>query len=139
MINELRALITTKLNTIKSEYGIVEIGYRLASDQKMYPHVIWYIDPITPEDMGRYDFTIDFEVWGKNESKVFSIMEGIEKLFRFNNAPNNTILPTFYTISSGTVEDPDKTLVHGVVRMNCQVYEVGVTDSNILNPVVTSS
>lgn len=134
MINELRTLVTTRLNSLKSTYGIKEIGYRVASDQKMYPHVIWSIDPITPEDMGRYDFIIDFHVWGKSESNVYRIMEAIEKLLRFKNDPTEVILPTFYTISSGIVEDPDKTLVHVVVRVECQVYETGVTDDSILNP-----
>ena len=139
MINELRALITTRLGELKTEYGIKEIGYRVASDQKMYPHVIWYIDPISPDDMGRYDFTLDFEVWGKSESVVFNIMEAIEHYLRFRNDPTEKILPTFYHVSSGTVDDPDKTLVHGVVRMQCQVYEAGVTDSSILEPVATTS
>ena len=32
MINDLRTLIELRLNSIKTEYGIREIGYRLASD-----------------------------------------------------------------------------------------------------------
>ena len=138
MINELRAVITTQLSRIKVPCGINEIGYRVASDQKMYPHVIWDIDPITPTDMGRYDFIIDFNVWGKDEAKVFSIMDKIDWLLRFYNIPNNKILPTFYTMSMGTVDDPDKTLVHGVVRVQCQVYEVDASNDNILNPVIAS-
>ena len=40
MINDLRTLVDTRLNSIKTEYGIKDIGYRLASDQKAFPHVV---------------------------------------------------------------------------------------------------
>ena len=132
MINDLTTLITVRLNSIKTEYGITEIGYRIASDQKMFPHVVWDITTITPTDMGRYDFLLDFHVWGKEEGPVFDIMDAIKDLLRFWNNPTETIMPTFYEMSEGTVDDPDKTLIHGVVRMQCQVYETGVTDSGIL-------
>lgn len=134
MINDLRKLIDIKLNSIKTTYGIKDIGYRLASDQKQFPHVVWDITTISPTDMGRNDLLIDFHVWGKDENVVFNVMEAIRKLLQFLNAPDATakILPTFYDMSSGTIEDPDKTLVHGVVRVQCQVYETGVTDSGIL-------
>lgn len=134
MINDLRTLIDTKLNSIKTTYGIKDIGYRLASDQAQYPHVVWDITTISPTDMGRFDLLLDFHVWAKDETAVFNIMDAIRELFQFLNAPDSTakLLPTFYDMSSGTIEDPDKTLVHGVVRMQCQVYETGVTDSGIL-------
>lgn len=132
MTNYLRALIDTRLNSIKTEYGIVEIGYRLASDQKMFPHVVWDITTTTPADMGREDYLLDFHVWGKAESTVFTIMDAIKDLFMFRNDPTEHILPTFYEMSAGTVDDPDKTLIHGVVRLQCQVYEVGVTNASIL-------
>ena len=133
MTNYLRALIDTRLNSIKTEYGIAEIGYRLASDQKLYPHVVWDITTTTPADMGREDYLLDFHVWGKAELTVFTIMDAVKDLFMFRNDPTDNILPTFYEMSAGTVDDPDKTLVHGVVRLQCQVYSTGVTDSGILN------
>lgn len=132
MTNELRALIDTKLDTLKQPLGIKDIGYRLASDQKLFPHVVWYITGISPMDMGRFDYALEFHVWGREEATVFQIMDEIIKLLAFSNDPTNEIYPTFYDSSSGTVDDPDKTLVHGVVRMRCQVYEVGVTDRGIL-------
>ena len=135
MINELRSLINTKLNSIKDEYGIKEVAYRLASDQKMFPHIVWEITTIAPTDMGRHDFMLDIDVWGKDEETVFDIMEAVIELLAFSNDPDNNILPTFYDTSAGTVGDTDKTLVHGVIRTECQCYETGVTDDGILNPV----
>lgn len=133
MTNDIRILVDSRLNSIKTSYGIKDIGYRLASDQKVYPHVVWDITTTTPADMGREDYLIDFHVWGKEEIGVFQIMDAIKDLFMFRNVPTNTILPTFYEMSAGTIEDPDRTLAHGVVRMQCQVYETGATDSGILN------
>lgn len=132
MINDLRRLVDLRLNSIKTEYGIQDIGYRLASDQKVYPHVVWDITTITPADMGRSDVLLDFHVWGKKEDDVFRIMDAIRDLLMFRNDPQQTILPTFYEQSEGTVDDPDKTLVHGVVRMQCQVYERPETNASIL-------
>ena len=133
MTNDLRILVDTRLNSIKTANGIKDIGYRLASDQNAYPHVVWDITTVTPADMGREDYLLDFHVWGRKESDVFTIMDAIKDLFMFRNDPQSTILPTFYEMSAGTVEDPDRTLVHGVVRMQCQVYLTGATDSGILN------
>lgn len=132
MINDLRRLIELRLNSIKTEYGIKEIGYRLASDQKAFPHVVWDITTITPTDMGRSDVLLDFHVWGREEAVVFTIMDAIRDLLMFRNDPQETILPTFYDMSEGTIDDPDRTLIHGVVRMQCQVYEAGATNASIL-------
>lgn len=132
MINDLRRLIELRLNSIKTEYGIKEIGYRLASDQKAFPHVVWTITTITPTDMGRSDVLLDFHVWGREEAVVFTIMDAIRDLLMFRNDPQETILPTFYDMSEGTIDDPDRTLIHGVVRMQCQVYEAGATNASIL-------
>ena len=130
--NQLRILVDTHLKALQSICGIKEIGYRRASDQKMYPHVVWEITGIDPVDMGRADYTIHFDVWGRRETEVFNIMDAIVKDLEFLNEPQWGILPTFYNMSSGTVDDPDKTIIHGIVRIECQVYDTEVTDKAIL-------
>ena len=132
MTNKLRALIDTRLNDLKTSLGIKEVGYRRASDQKMFPHVVWEILSASPMDMGREDYIIDFDVWGKSEAKVFEIMDAIRHDLEFLNSPTNDILPTFYDVSMGTVDDPDQTLVHGVIRVHCQVYSTAVSDRNLI-------
>lgn len=137
MTNDLRLLIDQQLNSIKTEYGIADIGYRRASDQKVYPHVVWDITTTQPMDMGRTDYMLDFHIWGREETVVFNIMDAIRDLLMFKNLPTTEltedILPTFYDMSGGTVDDPDKTLVHAVIRFQCQVYKKGVTSDGILN------
>lgn len=135
MINYVRNLVEIRLNSIKTQFNIQDVGYRRASDQKLFPHVVWEIISITPLDMGRSDFTIDIDVWGRSEVQVFEIMDAIREIFLFRNDPQDTILPTFYETSSGTVEDSDRSIVHGIVRLECQVYAVGATDASILKGV----
>lgn len=130
--NDLRLLIQERLNSIKTEYGLTEISYKIANDAKMYPHIVYDFTSITPMDMGRSDYLLDISIWAKDQFLAFDIADTIRELFQFWNAPNNAILPTFYEMSFGEIEDPDKSIVHLVMRLECQVYETGVTDSGIL-------
>lgn len=132
MINDLNRLITRRLNDIKTEYGIKEISFQTARKDAEYPHIVFSFSGITPADMGRQDFMVDVDVWSKDPFEVFQIMDAVKNVFAFRNDPQEEILPTFYEMSSGTVDDPDRTLVHGIVRLECQVYEAGATDASIL-------
>lgn len=136
--NSLRILIDTHLKALKSACGIKEIGYRRASDQKAFPHVVWNISSVSPMDMGREDYIVDFDVWTRSEAEAFDIMDAIKRDLEFLNEPSWGILPTFYNTSMGTIDDPDKTLVHGVVRTECQVYQSGITDAGILGKELTN-
>lgn len=132
MINELRQIVESRLNSIKTQYGIVEISYRIAKRDQMYPHIVFDITDITPTDMGRSDILLDVHIWGKDQAVAFNIMDAVLELFAFKNTPNESILPTFYEASGGSVEDPDKSLIHLVVRIQGQVYKSGATDAGIL-------
>lgn len=130
--NDLRTLIDIRLNSIKTEYGIKDIGYRLGSDQKLFPSIVWDITTTQPTDMGRMDYLLDFHVWGRTEIVCFDIMDAIRDLMTFRNDPQDNFLPTFYEQSGGTVDDPDRSLVHCVLRMQAQVYDRTATDRSIL-------
>ena len=79
--NELRLIIQNRLNSVKTEYGIHEISYRTACDEKMFPHVVYDFSDVAPADMGRLDFTLDFHIWDKNQYTAFQIMDAIRELF----------------------------------------------------------
>ena len=134
--NELRQIIQKRLNAIKTEYGIHEISYRIAYDEQMFPHVVYDFSDVAPADMGRLDFTLDFHIWDKNQYTAFQIMDAIRELFAFWNAPDaltaQTIYPTFYELSGGSVDDPDKTIVHLVLRFQGQAYDGSATDAEVL-------
>lgn len=122
--NDLRRYIEYALNSIKTEYSLPDqaITYRIASDANMYPHIVYEITAMTPTDMGREDYTVDIHVFTKDQAYALNLADGIVDLFSFNNAPQATILPTFYLVSTGNLEDPDKTICHTVVRFEVQNY-----------------
>lgn len=132
MTNSLRILVGTRMQALKTALKIKDMGYRRASDQKEFPYIVWNFTDIRPMEMGRQDYIIDFDVWTKSELEAFEIMDAIEQDLTFLNIPQFGILPTFYLTSKGTIDDPDKTIIHGLVRMECQVYAEGVTDAGIL-------
>lgn len=136
MTNELRQIIMARLNTIKDTQGLTEIGYMQVDNEHLFPHIVVDFTGMSPTDMGRQDFLMDVHIWAKNTEKAFDIMDAVRGLFCFWNAPDKltgqTIYPTFYEMSGGQVEDPDKTLVHLVLRAQGQVYPKDAADSAIL-------
>lgn len=132
MTNELRRVIIARLNNIKTQYGISEIGYRLVQDEQMFPHLVVDFSSVSPTDMGREDFLMDIHIWSKDNAVAFDIMDAVRDLFSFWNSPQDTILPTFYEMSGGQVDDPDKTVIHLVLRCSGQVYKTSATDAGII-------
>ena len=136
MTNYLRQIIISRLNDIKTTHGITEIGYRQVQDDNLFPHLVVDFTSMTPTDIGREDYLIDIHIWSKDNKVAFDIQDDIREMFRFWNAPNEltnqTILPTFYEMSGGQIDDPDKTLCHLVMRIQAQVFESTETSSTIL-------
>ena len=132
MTNELRRVIIARLNNIKTQYGISEIGYRLVQDEQMFPHLVVDFPSVSPTDMGREDFLMDIHIWSKDNAVAFDIMDAVRDLFSFWNSPQDMILPTFYEMSGGQVDDPDKTVIHLVLRCSGQVYKTSATDAGII-------
>lgn len=132
MINDLRLVIQNRLNSIKTEHGLTEVSYRVAMNDQIFPHIVYDFTTITPTDMGREDFLLDVHIWTKDQYAAFNILDACRDLLMFWNAPNESILPTFFEMSAGSVDDPDKSIVHLVLRLQVQVYEAGETDSAIL-------
>lgn len=133
--NTLRALIQTKLLALKDTFSIQEVSYRVASNDQIFPHIVYDFTSITPSDMGREDYLIDIHIWDRSDhqARAFNILDAISKALAFDNAPGEVILPTFYEQSVGQIDDPDKTLVHLVYRAQAQVYDQGVTNDGIIN------
>ena len=122
--NDLRLLVERTLQAIKGQFGLAQnsITYRIASDQTMFPHIVYTISGMTPTDEGREDYTVDFDIWTKDQMLSLEIEDFVVDLFSFRNDPRKNILPTFYLVSTGNLEDPDKTLCHSVVRFQVQNY-----------------
>lgn len=124
MTNDTRRVIEARLNSIKTQFNLAEISYRLASEDAMYPHLVWEITDINPVELGREDFTIDVHVWTRDQFQAFDIADAVIELFKYWNTPQQGILPTFYETATIPVDDPDKTIIHVVARLEGQVYDI---------------
>ena len=122
MINEARRVIEARLNSIKTTYNIAEISYRLASEDAMYPHIVWDFTTMSPTEQGRRDATFDVHVWSRDQFEAFQIADAVIDLFAYANVPQADILPTFYETSVFPADDPDKSIVHVVARLEGQMY-----------------
>lgn len=126
MINEFREMVQARLSSIQTEFNISAISYRLASEDAMYPHIVWDITTINPREQGREDITLDVHVWARSQFTAYEIAEAVLDLFYYANVPveEDGIYPTFYETSTFTVDDPDKSIIHVVARLEGQVYDV---------------
>lgn len=133
MTNELRENIVWMLQLIEPEYEPT-ISYKVASDDAMYPHVVYDLVTTVPNDMGREDYVLDIHIWDKFPYRAYEILDAYKEIFAFRNDPSSgsNILPTFYETSSGAIDDPDKTITHLVLRLQVQVYQRTATDRGIL-------
>lgn len=120
--NKLRALVEARLNGIKTAFNIAEISYREATDDALFPHLVFLFSNIAPTDHGREDYTLDVHVWAKDNHTAWEIGDTVAGLFTYYNAPGPDILPTFYEANVGQVEDTDHDIAHVVVRIQAQTY-----------------
>lgn len=120
--NEIRKLVLEELDRIKESTGVKSVYFEDAPDDAMYPHVIFSFSGTNLDDMNRKDFTIDVDVYTKDNPERYDIVDMIEDAFVFKNAPQEDILPTFYLLSRVDVLDQDKSIKHTVIRLECQNY-----------------
>jgi len=123
--NQLREVIKDKLEHLRDNFPEIKsdgIAYGQVSTSVMYPHVVYDFSDMDPMDMGREDLTLDVHVWTKDRAQSFDIIDEVVDLLSFSNDPQPYILPTFYFTSAGTIDDPDKSICHAVVRFQVQNY-----------------
>ena len=118
--NDLKKLVQTKLKTVCDN-----VYFELASDDALYPHVVFTFRSLNLNDLSRQDYTLDIDVWskGKSTTAIDDLCDTIENLLQGENLPQKDILPTFYTIDRKTILDEDKTIRHRLIRFQVQNYE----------------
>lgn len=118
--NELRKLVKSALVEFCSN-----TYFELADEEELYPHIVFNFDNVDLGDLSRDDNIIEIHLWDKgNSAQAIEDMEDqIEEKFRNWNAPQDTILPTFFVIDRRRVEDEDKKIKHRVIRVQVQNYE----------------
>lgn len=120
--NDLRKVIYTRLNGLLDEYPIKEVSYRLADDVTMFPHIVYDIDSISLTDE-RDDVIVNVDIFDKDNKRIEDIADDVVALFKAENVPQETILPTFYFDSRRNLPDEDKTIRHINIRFTSQYYE----------------
>lgn len=122
--NDLRKLIVEKLTAIKTEYNLKEVYFFEADDKKMYPHLVVNLGGVDIGDFFRKDYTVEIDIYTRNNPKLSAnVGDAIEDIFCNSNAPNETILPTFFLQTRLKVDDQDKDITHEVIRLQCQLYD----------------
>ena len=117
--NDLKKLIQTKLKTLTTN-----VFFETATDDKLYPHVVFDFRTIDLGDLSRQDYVLEIDVWDKGTSttRVDELSDKIEDLLQAQNLPQTNILPTFYKIDRKSIYDTDKSIKHRLIRFQIQNY-----------------
>lgn len=117
--NDLRELVQSKLKTICND-----VYYEVAADDAMYPHIVFNFNSIDLNDLSRDDLMMEVDVWDKSKSAVAveNLADKVDELFRTQNLPRETILPTFFMESRRSVSDPDVLIRHRLLKIQIQNY-----------------
>lgn len=116
--NDLRKYIKSQLDTVAPTF------YQDASDQAMYPHLVYDFKDIDLGDYYRQDYILIVDVWHKNsQADAEDMSDALCELLSVKNAPQQTILPTFYRESRKNILDEDKDINHIQLRFQVQVYD----------------
>lgn len=117
--NALKKLIQTKLKTLTSN-----VYFEIATDNAMYPHIVFNFDSINLGDLSRQDYMLNIDIWdkGNNSTAIDQLADQVEALLQAQNLPQTTILPTFYLVDRRSILDEDKQIKHRLVRFQVQNY-----------------
>lgn len=109
-----------------AEHGIKEVYYEIASDDKMYPHIVFSFDTINTGDLYRHDLSLIIDIYDKADSAylIEQIADDVEDMFNAENLPQDTVLPTFYLEARRQVPDEDKRIKHRQIEVTVQNYEL---------------
>ena len=125
--NNLKKLVKSILSekNFIEEYGIKEVYFEQASDDAMFPHIVFAFDAVGTGDLNRHDLLLVVDVYAKGCSTelIEDTCDEIEDMFDAANLPQDTILPTFFLESRRRVLDNDKSIRHRQIEILVQNYE----------------
>jgi hypothetical protein len=117
--NDLKKLIQTKLKTLATN-----VYFEEASDNALYPHIVFAFRTIDLGDLARQDYILEVDIWDKGTSttQVDELSDKVEDLLQAKNLPQTNILPTFYKIDRKSIKDEDKSIKHRLIKFQIQNY-----------------
>lgn len=122
--NSLRKLVRARLETVCRN-----VYFKRASKDALYPHIVYSFRNINLSDYHRDDLILEIDIWhrrtdtGAEIAEIEDLADSVEGLFRFQNLPQEDILPTFYSNTRIVVEDEDKDIEHRLIQVQVQNYE----------------
>lgn len=121
--NELRIVVR---DVIVAATDLSAVYYERADAAALYPHITFAFDRVDINDFARNDYSITVDIWDKGDdaTQVEALADAVADAFNNNNAPQSTILPTFFLEYRRTVLDEDKTIRHKQIQLVAQNYEV---------------
>lgn len=121
--NDLRKAVKAIIKPLMPTYGVKNIYFRRAKRNAIYPHIVITMPTTDLSDFFRKDYVVDIDIYTRDEDLALNIADDIEDVFNNLNAPEDSILPTFFVQTKIQVEDQDETITHEVVRLQCQLYD----------------
>ena len=117
--NDLKKLIQEKLKTLTTN-----VFYEQATDNALYPHIVFSFKTIELGDLSRQDYILEVDVWDKGTStyNVEELADKVEDLLHAQNLPQTNVLPTFYKMERKAILDVDKSIKHRIIRFQIQNY-----------------
>ena len=110
----------TQLRTVQGE-----TYHRHAPKDATYPYKTFHLSSVAFPNSPRDDFELEVDIWDRSQDPkvVEEIADQIERLLDHANLPQDPIYPTFFRENRHTLDDPDKTLQHILLRFSVQLYE----------------
>lgn len=97
-----------------------------ADPVSVFPHVVYFFDSVSDEDLSRHDYTMIVDVYDRGSSSVTcdELADKVENMFNNSNKPQADILPTFFLKNRRAIRDEDKLVHHRQLTIQIQNYEV---------------
>lgn len=125
--NELRMLVVSQLENLKTLYGVKEISFQIAQNDEMFPHIVFDTEStkMMGDDRFRHDVKLIIDVYDRGDSAVLvnNLADAVEDELDQKNLPQDGILPTIYLDSRRNLPDEDKKIRHIQIVFNVQNYE----------------
>lgn len=101
-----------------------ETYHRRASPDAFYPYKVYELKRVNLDDTAMDVYDLEVNIWDRNinPSRAEALADDVEEMFRYENLPQETILPTIWRESRQWIEDDDKQIQRIQLHFTIQLY-----------------
>lgn len=126
--NDIREIVVSLLENLKTKDGVKEISFANALNTEMFPHIVFSFDGIRTlqDDLHRRDVKLLVDCYDKSNSAVLinNIADDVESILGYVNNPTSSILPTFiFEERRDNLPDEDKNVRHSQLKFTIQIMK----------------